>query len=80
MDGLGGTTVKHQEAMLWGSVEEASGVLVRAGVDQALFLKNGGHAWHPLQWSDEQITVYTTARWIEAIEDEAEFRSREDTW
>ncbi|MCH9637819.1 MAG: hypothetical protein K0U16_07745 [Gammaproteobacteria bacterium] len=75
----GAHTTKHPEAVLFDSVQKASQRCVELSVQQALFLKNGGHPEHPVSYTDEQI-VERFGHCLEAVEDESEFRAREDTW
>lgn len=75
----GQLTTKHPEAKMFDDVKEASEMCVRLSVEQALFLKNGGHPEHPVSVTDTQI-VEAYGHLLEAVEDETEFRAREDTW
>ena len=78
VDGVG-TTTEHPKAGLWEDVAVASNICVRLSVEQALFLKNGGDPRWPVSFTDEQI-LERFGHWLEAVEDENEFRTREDTW
>ncbi len=74
-----GWTTKHAEAKLFTNLEMASVKLSELSAEQAVFLKNGGHEEHPVDFDDEHIIELST-HWMELVEDETEFRSREDTW
>jgi len=75
----GSHTTKHPEAKLWESPQEASSRASELSVEQAIFLKNGGHEAHPLNYDDERIQNISSF-WIEPVIDEEEFKKREDTW
>ena len=75
----GAETVSHGDARLWADVTEASNAAIKLAVEQALFLKNGGHPDHPLNYTDKEI-VERIVYWVEAVHDEKEFRERPNTW
>lgn len=77
-DGKVSTTIKHPEVKLYDDLIEASGIASDLSIRQALFLKNGGHDGK--QTYSEDFILRVTTHWVETVEDEAEFRAREDTW
>ena len=78
-EGEGGSTTKHPEAKLYDDLHDASTKASGLSVEQAIFLKNGGHEGGLFRPSDKAI-VSICPHWVEAVEDVAEFRAREDTW
>ena len=77
-NGVVATTIKHPEAKLYDNVGEASDTASELSIRQALFLARGGHDGKR-EYSDDLILRWAT-HWVESVEDEEEFRAREDTW
>lgn len=67
MDDTGSVTIKHPEAKLWDTREELWVFInaARKRLQEKGYSKEKARAWSPF---------------IEKVPDEAEFRSREDTW
>lgn len=74
-------TTKHPLAGLWDDITDASILISELSVEQALSLKNPEYEkkFPYIKWTDEEI-IETCHWWLEIIEDENEFRNREDTW
>jgi len=73
-------TIRHCEAHLWDDLAEASMASADYAVKHALYLKSAAHQERfGITFSDDHIKKVCTY-WVEAVEDEEEFRAREDTW
>ena len=73
-------TIRHPEAHLWDDLVEASMACADIAVRHALYLKSEVHQEKfDIILSDDRIQKVCTY-WVEAVEDEEEFRAREDTW
>jgi hypothetical protein len=73
----GSYTTKHPEAKLWDDLQDASGVASRDTAMAALEIRKKGEFF--VEDTDESLVCSVTSI-VEAVPDEAEFRSREDTW
>lgn len=72
----GSYTTVHSEAKLFEDLKEAVRIVSRHSAETALCLRQSEYF---VDCSDEDI-IKRIAYFIETVEDEIEFRSREDTW
>ena len=73
----GGYTTKHPEAELWDDVQQASAVAAKDTALNALAIRREDKDFADM--TDETL-IQEVICVVEAVEDEAEFRAREDTW
>lgn len=69
-------TTKHPEAKLWDDIQDASWTASTATARDALYRRRSEHR---TESSDDEVAK-GCAHVVEAVDDEAEFRAREDTW
>ena len=74
LDTKGSITAKHPEARLWDGLQEASIAACEAAAGDALYNRRMGSTD-----TDEEL-AQRCSYWLEAVEDEDEFRARKDTW
>ena len=74
-------TTKHPEAKLWDKLEDAAAVISETSAKHAMLLlrRVQDNTYDLGGTSDERIVIWASY-FIEVVEDEAEFRAREDTW
>ena len=74
-------TIRHPEAHLFDHIGTASSFCSEIAVQHALYLKSDAYKerFPEINMTDEWIKR-VASYWVEIVDDEEEFRSREDTW